>query len=275
MRAVLILGLFSLALPSDAQAWGRKKTAEPGTWVEGTGDVPVSCYKPPVWDTLSTIDRKMKRSEVMDEMLGQWRGGRNDGVGFDEDVIDKVDTVLLGRPDRIEEVSAENFTLCRAGDKGAWARWAKALPSKLTAGECNTNFDYTLFDHLDIQSGWQGKRAICKGNKIVIKTSSMDRYKISDDGPWINVAGDPALSTSGDSDWPCNLEGCLAGVMMFRFTGESGMISLYVAGTEHVFTAPEHGHIDYRINDTKFYDNKWFESRGVIDHASVEISPSR
>jgi len=275
MRTPLIVALLSLSISLDAYAWGKKKkTAEPGTWVE-SGEGKPACYNPPVWADLSTIDRKMKRSEVMDQMLAQWRGNRNDGVGFSEDLIDKVDTVLLGRPDRIEEVAQDNYTQCKAGDAGAWESWAKGLPRRLTAGECNTNFDYTLFDHLDIQSGWQGKRPICKGNKIVIRTSSKDRFRITEDGPWITVAGDPAISTSGSSEWPCNLEGCLAGVMMLRFTGESGMESLYIAGTSLVFTAPEHGSIDYRINDTRFFDNKWFESRGVIDHASVEISPSR
>ena len=275
MRALLILSLIALTVPTDAHAWGKKKKkAEPGTWIESAEGQP-ACFNPPAWADLSTIDRKMKRSEVMDLMLGQWRGNRNDGITFSEEIIDKVDTVLLGRPDRIEEVAQDNYTKCKAGNPGAWESWAKGLPSRLTAGECNTNFDYTLFDYLDIQSGWQGRRPICKGNKVVIRTSSKDKYQITEGGPWITVEGDPAISTSGDSNWPCNMEGCLAGVMMFRFVGESGMDTMYVAGTELVFTAPEHGHIDYRINDTQFYDNKWHESRGVIDRASVEISPSR
>ena len=69
---------------------------------------------------------------------------------------------------------------------------------------------------------------------MVIRTSSKDHYQITEDGPWITVAGDPAISTSGQSDWPCNIEGCQAGVMMFRFVGESGMDTVYVAGTELV-----------------------------------------
>jgi hypothetical protein len=275
MRAILIVGLAILSLSPDAMAWGwKKKPAQPGTWSEASDGKP-GCYNPPDWEVLSLIDRKMKRSEVMDEMLGQWRGDRKDGVSFDEKLIDKMDTVLLGRPEKIEAVAAENYVLCQKGDTAAWGQWVAGQPSKLTEGECNTNFDYTLFDHLDIQSGWQGRRPICQGNKIVLKASSMDRYKISDDGPWITVTGDPALPTAGNSDWPCNLEGCLAGVLMLRFTGQSGMSSLYVAGQLIRFSAPEHGHIDYRINDTQFFDNKWFEARGVIDHTSIEISPSR
>jgi len=275
MRAILILGMLCLGMPTDANAWGRKKkTAKPDSWAEN-GEGKPACYVPPTWADLELIERKMKRSEVMDKMLGQWRGGRNDGVSFSKDIIDKLDTVLLGRPERIEGVSIENLAKCMAGDLKAWERWVKSLPATLTAGECNTNFDYTLFDYLDINTGWHGRRKICKGNKIALKASSMDRYKISDDGPWITVAGDPAITTAASEDWPCNLEGCLAGVLMFRFTGESGMTSIYVAGSRLVFIAPEHGSIDYRINDTKFFDNKWYEGSGVIDRASIEISPTR
>jgi hypothetical protein len=275
MRAMLILGLCTLALPTDALGWGRKKKATaPDTWAPNAEGQP-HCYHPPAWDDLSTIDRKMKRSEVMDTILSQWRGEREDGLSFDSGIVDKLDTVLLGRPEKIEAVAADNLSRCLAADTAAWESWARGLPAQLTAGECNTNFDYTLFDHLDIQSGWQGGRPICKGNKIVIKTSSKDRYRITEDGPWITVAGDPAISTSGTEDWPCNIEGCLAGGMMFRFVGKSGQESIYVAGSKLVFTAPEHGRIDYRINDTQFFDNTWYQARGIIDHASVEISPSR
>jgi len=279
MRQILIfsLCLLSLGLSTDADAKRKKKKRKgplPAGWVDGEEGQP-ACYNPPNWDEFTTIDRKMMRSEVMDEMLGQWKGNRSDGVSFSEVTIDKVDTVLLGRPDRVEEVSAENFSLCQAGNRVAWEEWAARLPGKLTAGECNTPFDYTLFDHVNIDTGWQRNRPICKGNKVMIRASIKDLYKIKDDGPWITVAGDPAMPTTGSSDWPCNIEDCMAGILILRFNGESGQSSIYVVGPELIFTAPEHGSIEYRINDTEFFDNKWREQGGIVDHASIEISPTR
>jgi hypothetical protein len=278
MRLTLMLSLFVMFLgfSQDAQAKRKKKRKGPAPagWVEGEEGKP-ACYNPPDWEQLQLIDRKMKRSEVMDEFMGQWKGNRSDGVSFDSYTIDKVDTVLLGRPERIEEVAKENYALCQKGDVTAWERWAASLPGKLTAGECRKPLDYTMFDHLEIGTGWQRQLPICKGDKIVLKASPQDKYRVTDDGPWINVAGDGGKPTVGMSDWPCNIPGCLAGILMFRFVGESGQTSLYVAGTELTFTAPEHGTIDYRINDTQFYDNKWHTAGGITDHTSIEISPSR
>jgi hypothetical protein len=277
LSLILTLALTLLGTSQDAEAKRKKKRRKgppPVGWVDGEEGKP-ACYNPPDFEALAEIDRRMKRSEVWDEIMGQWSGSRTDGVSFDETLVEKVDTVLLGRPDRIEEVARENYAQCTKGDLSAWQAWARALPGKLTAGECNTPFDYTMFDHLDIETGWQRNRPICKGDKIVIRASVKDKYRVTDDGPWITVAGDPNTPTTGSSDWPCNIEGCLAGVLMFRFNGESGQSSIYVAGPELIFTAPEHGNIEYRINDTQFFDNKWFQTGGVVDKASIEISPSR
>ncbi len=275
LMPVFCCSLFVLAWSGDAQAWGKKKKGPPATgWVNQGEGLP-DCYQPPDFSTMNTIDRKMKRSDVLDEVLNQWRGQRSDGVSFNEVTIDKVETVLWGRPNRIEEVATENYIRCKADDKDAWESWAASLPAKLTVGECNTPFDYTMFDHLDIETGWQRPRPICKGDRVVLKASAQDKYRITDDGPWINVTGDPNIPTSGSSDWPCNIEGCFAGVLMFRFVGESGQSSVHVAGPQLSFTAPEHGTIDYRINDTQFFDNKWYQTGGIVDHTSIEISPPR
>ena len=86
---------------------------------------------------------------------------------FDEGVIDDVETVLLGRPEKIEAFVADNLTQCLAGNAGAWSQWAKGLKSALTAGECNHPLDYTMFDYLDIGTGWQRPLKICKGDRFV------------------------------------------------------------------------------------------------------------
>ena len=55
----------------------------------------------------------------------------------------------------------------------------------------------------------------------------------------------------------------------------SGTETIYPVGSSLNFEAPSHGRITYGINDDTFYDNVWYQSGGLIDHASVEISPAK
>ena len=276
-RLLAFAALAFLMGTGDAEAKKKKKRKKrkgppPTGWmVEDEGQP--ACYHPPQWDSFNEIDRRMKRSEVMDEVLNQWRGQRSDGISFDEGVIDDVETVLLGRPEKIEAFVADNLTQCLAGNAGAWSQWAKGLKSALTAGECNHPLDYTMFDYLDIGTGWQRPLKICKGDRIRISGSVKDSYKLNDGGPWINVEGDPAQTTSG-AEWPCNLEGCKAGMLIMKHVGKSGMESVVPVGSSATFTAPEDGEISYRINDTTFYDNTYKQSGSIIDHTSIEVSPA-
>ena len=275
LRCLMILfALSGLVASQDAEARRKRKGPPPTGWVEGK-DEAHACYHTPAWEGFTEIDRRMKRSEAMDEVLNQWRGQRSDGVSFDETIIDAVETVLLGRPEKIEAFVVDNLAQCLSGDNSAWQAWAKGLKAILTAGECNTPLDYTMFDYLDIGAGWQRPLNICKGNRIRISGSSRDLYRISDGGPWINVEGDPAITTLSP-EWPCNLEGCKAGMLTMRFVGKgSGVESIVPVGVKRTFTAPEDGVISYRINDASFFDNVWHKSGSVIDHTAIEVSPSK
>ena len=268
--------IFSFGHDADAKKKRKKrrKGPPPTGWVVDTEGQP-ACYHSPAWDSFNEIDRRMKRSEAMDEVLNQWRGQRNDGIQFDETLIDDVETVLLGRPEKIEVFVAENLAQCLSGDSSAWLSWAKGLKSVMTAGECNTPLDYTMFDYLDIGTGWQRPLNICKDNRIRILGSKKDLYRLSDGGPWINVEGDPNKPTTG-LEWPCNLEGCKEGMLVMKFVGKgTGMETIVPVGTAATFTAPEDGEISYRINDKTFFDNVWHKSGSVIDHTSIEVSPAR
>jgi len=277
MRTIPLLA--GLILPGVAAA--KKKKDEPAPppvgWHVEEGWAH-SCFHPPDWAQLNTIDRKMKRAEALDEMIAQWRGGRDDGITFPEQRIDDLETTLLGRPEDIESTSAANLGHCKASATGsgsdAWGAWLRDLPGKLTEGECHTPFDYTMFDYLDIGNGWQRPMPICQGDRVQISGTSKDRFRVSDDGPWITVAGDPDRSTSGMGDYPCNLEGCLEGMLLLKFTTEAGIETILPVGSGIVFEAPEHGEIAYRINDVSLFDNKWYTSGGIEDHTAIEISPA-
>ncbi len=265
-------------LPLILAGCGSKDTtpaAPPVGWYAEEGWT-MSCYFPPDFSSFNETERRMKRAEVLDEMLDQWRGTREDGVAFDEEVIDGVETVLLGRPEKIEAIVQQNLSQCKqvagGGTLSAWSSWAKSLPATLTAGECATPFDFTMFDYLDIGTGWQRTMGICQGDLVRISGTVSDRYRISDKGDWITVEGDTSQVTTG-ADWPCNFEGCYAGMLILRFVSDAGIETIMPVGAELIFEAPQHGEISYRINDTTFYDNKWYQQGSLIDHASIEISP--
>lgn len=234
------------------------------------------CYYPPDFEKLPELDRKMARQAALEAMKQQWLGGKDDGVSFDAGMIDEVDTVLLGRPVQIEAVARGNRDKCVAVMKGAsldeWSGWLGALPAKLTAGECMQPLTYTLFDYLDLGRSWQRPITMCQGNKAHIVATAKDRYRVADDAPWINVEGDTSQRATS-SDYPCNLEGCYVGTLVGKFTTDAGVETVFPIGVETVFTAPENGTLTWSINDTTWYDNKWFKSSTIEDKTGITVEP--
>lgn len=234
------------------------------------------CYYPPNYDAVGEGERKMARQVALEEMKKQWLGQREDGVKFEDMLVDEVDTVLLGRPTKIEDVSRLNLEQCQAVMKGGsadtWRSYLSALPGKLTAGECLRPMDYQLFDYLDLGKGWQRPVGVCKGNAVRIIATVKDRYRIGDSGAWINVEGVPGEKAVG-AEYPCNIEGCMVGMLVGKFVSESGVETIFPIGAETTFTAPEHGEISYSVNDTVWYDNKWFKSATIEDRAAITLEP--
>jgi len=251
------------APPPPPQGWHREEG-----WA---GD----CYYPIDYATMGEGEKKMARQTALEEMKKQWEGAREDGVTFDANLIDEVDTVLLGRPTNIEAISRGNLEQCialrKGGDLGAWQSYLSGLPAKLTAGECLQPLTYTLFDYLDIGKSWQRPVGLCKGDKAHVVASAKDKYRITDTGAWITVEGDGTKATS--AEFPCNLEGCTGGMLVGKFVTDSGVETVFPIGTEITFVAPEHGTISFSINDTIWYDNKWFKSATIEDRTSITIEP--
>lgn len=236
------------------------------------------CYYPPQWDTMNDSDRRMARANTLDEMLKQWNGSKGDGIDLGEDTAMDVETTLLGRPEDVEDVAAQNLIYCQkamvGGGSSEWKSWLKGLPAVLTAGECRQPLDYTMFDYLSIGTGWQRPLSICQGETIRLSGTVKDKFRVTDDGPWINVEGDPDSVVAG-TELPCNVEGCFQGQLIMKFVADSGWEKIEPVGAELTFTAPEHGTISYRINDDVFHDNEWYKSRGIEDHTAIEVSPAK
>jgi hypothetical protein len=259
-----------------------KRPTGPVAPLEGWHTLPetatFACYHPPDFGALDEVQRKLKRAEALDAMMTQWKGEREDGVKFEDGVVDEVETTLFGDMTNVEAASIKNLEFCKAAASGggtdAWNSWINQLPGQLTAGECFNHFDYTMYDYLEIDTGWQRSMPICKDDKVRISGTSKDRFRLTDKGGWITVAGDDGDPSAG-SELPCNIEGCYRGMLVLQFITDAGVETIYPIGTELIFTAPENGTLSYRINDDTFYDNTWFQGGGIIDHASVEISPAQ
>lgn len=237
------------------------------------------CYFPPDFDKMPEGDRKMARQQALEAMMTQWKGTREDGVLVEDAIVEEVEIVLLGRPANIEAVSRTNRDQCVAYMKGeaqlpAWTGWLGSLPKKLTAGECMQPLSYTLFDYLDLGTSWQRPVQLCKGDRAHIFATVKDRYRISDDGPWINVEGDKSQKATA-SEYPCNIEGCYVGMLVGKFTTDQGVETVFPIGAETTFEAPAHGTITWSINDTVWYDNKWFKSATIEDRTAVTIEPAK
>ena len=114
---------------------------------------------------------------------------------------------------------------------------------------------------------------MCQGDRVIIKASRSDRYRITNDGEWMNVEGD-LTQVATDPSLPCNMEGCYVGQLVGKFVTDEGVENVFAVGTEKIFEAPEHGVFSFAINDTTYYDNSWYTSGSIIDHTAIEISPA-
>lgn len=235
------------------------------------------CYFPPNFEALPEGDRKMARQQTLEQLTAQWSGSREDGVVFGPELVDNVNTVLLGRPKEIEAVARKNLEMCRVamtgGGTDGWSSWLTGLPAKLTAGECMQPLTYTLFDYINLGQGWQRPIPLCKGDRAKITATVRDRYRIEDKGEWITAEGDSSRKAVG-AEYPCNIEGCFVGMLVGRFTTEAGVVTVFPIGAGTVFTAGDHGTLEWTVNDPNWYDNRWFKSGTIEDHTAVTIAPA-
>lgn len=282
-RMLLVVLFATLILPGVALASkkgkkkkkGKAEEPPPVGWYAEPGWLG-ECWSPPNFSELASGPRRMAWQQTRDALMEQWQGQKGDGVKFGNIVIENLETALLARPERIEQVAAENLTHCKnaMAGKGAgeWEKWINALPAKLTEGECRTRpLDYTLFDYLSVNADWHVQVPVCKDDHVRIQASAGDFYRLTEKGPWINVEGDKSEPASGNL--PCTIEGCYRGTLVMRFTGESGTQTILPVGVTRDFRAPEHGRIDVMINDDSLHDNIWKTERGIVHHASIEYSP--
>jgi hypothetical protein len=235
------------------------------------------CWVAPDFSKMPEGTKRMAWQETRDAIVSQWRGERGDGVSLNSQHVDSLETILLADADRIESVAKENFDQCKAamtgGGNEAWESWLVSVAGKLTEGECPyPPLDYTAFNYLSVNAEWQNSLYVCKGDHIYVHGTDGDYFQLQQGGPWINVAGDPSAPLG--SELPCNIEGCVRGQLIMRFTSDSGVSSIVPIGIEKDYVVPEHGRIEVMINDDSLADNKFKVEKGLEHHTGIEVKPA-
>ena len=254
----------------------QKKPAAPAEplvgWHQEEGAMG-ACYYAPNFEEVGRSDRRMVRQQALEAMMQQWAGDRDDGISFDPVVIENVETVLLGTPEKIEQITSKNTDLCRkamtGGGTDAWSSWLFNLPAQLLEGECRRPHDDTLYNYMELSFSWQFSIDVCDDDVVEITASERDEFRVDDDGPWITAEGDLSKSTAGLADYPCDTEGCYAGQLVMRFRGQSGAEVIRPVGLKLVFQPPEHGVIEVMFNDPTPYNNEFRVVRGVQHRTGV------
>jgi hypothetical protein len=230
-----------------------------------------SCYFPADYKETDRV----AQNAVREAMISQWRGERNDGVAFSDNVIERIETALLGKPDAVKGVARQNLEYCSKFMAGQaqmdeWQGWIGGLARTLTEGDCKwPPLRYQQHDYLEVDRAWQFEGRVCKGDRIRIEVSALDYYRLSDNGPWINAEGDKSQQALG-ADYPCTIEGCYVGTVIYRFTGEDGTITIAPVGTGIEWQAPQHGILHLQVNDNgSWFDNSWRKKGSLIDHAAI------
>ena len=278
-----ILAFSMLAFSGTAEAKKRKKKNknEPVAPLEGWQQQEGwthGCYYPPNFEALGGMARQDAGMNGFDEIAAQWKGNRNDGISFGENLVDEVEIIVLATPAKAEIVLQANLEHCLKSAQGQganeWGAWLRSQPAQLTEGECYNGLSYTLFQWLEITDSWQEERPVCPDDHIRISGSVKDRYRVSNDGPWITVEGDPNKPTVGLEDYPCSRDGCLEGMLIMKYVTDEGMEMIFPVGSEFTYRVPEKGTVSYQINDSTFYDNIWYQTGGLVDKTSIEIARS-
>ena len=148
---------------------------------------------------------------------------------------------------------------------------------------------------MDVQSDWQFRLHVCKGNKIRLETTGQEngKYTVLDTGKYkenvyITADGMPVAGAGkyeklkelpeGVTAEPAGDRGAMAaapwGAAIMRFEDEDGSATRYeVIGLALEWTAPEHGFISFTVNDSQYYDNQFHDWKGGIDYLGLDIYP--
>jgi hypothetical protein len=261
----------------------EKKAAPPPVGEVKIGDW--TCYRPPDFSNLNETQRRAERDKGYDFAWKLINGtSRTDFKVDEQSDIDTFETAFLGRPVLLYTWLPENFERCKAVAEGkeaaaSYKTWLANIGRELERNECRKPLSYEVHAFLDVQSEWQMRYHVCKGDKIRVEATGADngQYTIEDKGKgkskYITVAGDPDKPEAGELGLVPEMP---AGALVMRWEAEDASLTRYtLVGPRLEWEAPDHGFITFAVNDTTYFDNQFREERGAKDYVSVDIYPTR
>lgn len=288
-RILFLLAAFSCFCLLSAPAFaGKKKKKRKKGEIEAppVGRVVVgdwTCYGPPDFAKMNNSTRRSARSDALDYLTELVNGQLQKGFLLEGDPLLLFETAFLGRPQLLDTWLASNLEQCRLAAAGKlsavdYSSWMGEQARELEQGECYKPLTYELHDYIDIQTEWQLRLHICKGDSILIETTGEEngQFTLEDTGKpkknkYITAAGDPERPEAGDagvvSDMP-------AGALVMRFEAEDESMTKYVLVGQGVsFKADQHGYISFSINDATYFNNVFRNIKGAKDYLSLDIYP--
>lgn len=302
---ILMLALIALALlatPAFAKKKKKKKgeVAPPPVGVVKVGKM--DCYAPPDFAAMNNSNRRLARNDALQYLQQLVNGQILNGdfkIQNDENLI-LFETAFLGRPQLLDDWLATNFAMCSDVGKGKmkpsdYAAYLDGIGRELESGECYKPLDYEYHNFLDVQAGWQFRIHVCKGDRFLVETTTLEngKYTVADAGkPSKNVYmladGNPLPGFGLYEKTDTLPEGVMAepagdrgpvpeeawGALIMRVEAEDESNTKYIAvGLSHQFVATEHAFISFSINDNTYFDNKFHDVKGAIDYLGIDIYP--
>lgn len=282
----VLLVILSVAVASPSFA-AKKKSKEPPP--PPVGEVKVgdwSCWAPTDFASLTESQRRIERQKGYDFAWKLISGDQRPGFKVeDTQDLDYFETAFLGRPTLLDTWLPDNYKRCEAVGKGeatpeSYLEWLSRIGRELEKGQCSRPFDYEVHQFLDVQTEWQARFHVCKGDKFALISTGTDmsQWQLVDapkgqTPKFVGAAGDPATPAAGDlgvvgeAPW---------GALIMRFEYEDGSTTKYiVAGLAMDWEAPDHGFISFAINDNTYFDNKFREVKGVKDYLAITLTPAK
>jgi len=242
-----------------------------------------TCYGPPDFANMNNSGRRQARSQSLDYLAELVNGQLQEGFLLEGDPLLLFETAFLGRPQLLDTWLSVNFEQCKLVAAGKvnpadYSSWMGSQARELEEGECYKPLTYELHDYIDIQTGWQLRLHICKGDSILVETTGEEngQFTLEDTGKpkknkYITAAGDPDRPEAGQTGAVTDMP---AGALIMRFEAEDESMTKYVlVGHSIKFEADQHGYVSFSINDTTYFDNKFRTDRGAKDYLSLDIYP--
>ena len=243
-----------------------------------------TCYAPADFGKMTRSEAQTARIAAIEDAKALWRGEVDQAVSFSASAVTELDDQVLNNPGDLGPILRESQRQCEAWAGGSIteSQWQEALLAYargLGEGRCEVNEFGYIANNLSLTSDWQLPVPLCQGQVVTIAVSG-GRYSIhmpqegeKREPVWITADGDPDEKAKGDG-YPCQDPVCKPGQVIAAFVPWEGQGEVFPVGRGLTFEARTHGTLSFRINDSTYQDNHFFEKDQLPEFLLVEIKPA-